>query len=531
MTSRTAVILDCYTVEPSGLGVPPFLSTYARAAYGALKTAHPDYQIAYLTIDDIRWCLNGGHPYEKPPLSDRLTYSATANREQALKLLADADLTVVIAGDAVPSVHLQAQNGSVEEIVRALACTRGRRVLLGPLAAYALADATGYGGLFDAVHTHTITSGDLALGSRTAAPYEQLAASRVDYGGLVAQLLWTPVAEIELYRGCTRRRFCSFCNEPVKAATVQYRTVDDVLSEVAALHTAGVEHFRLGQQTCFFSYADRDPKTIEILLAGIRERAAPGLKTLHIDNADPLAVASRRGATIATLVAVYGTEGNCAPMGIESFDPAVIETNTLTCTPDILRRAIENVNAAGAESGPGGLPRLLPGLNLIYGLPGETHRTHYENLAGLASILDSGLMCHRINVRQARAYPGTPLAAMHHSGDDVQPPPSAEHFTAWKADIDHIFDQPMKQRVYPTGRCITNLRSFFVTSRGTWHRRPGSYPIQVVEAGTARPLDETVTMKVTGHAPRHVLGQRTNSEEIIHSTEAGGDRGHPVSAA
>ena len=108
-------ILDCYTVEPSGLGVPPFLSTYARAAYGALSTAHPGADVRYLTIDDVRWCLNEGRPYTSPPLSDPLTYSVTASRDQAIQILTDAKVTVVIAGDAVPSVHLQARNGSVEE--------------------------------------------------------------------------------------------------------------------------------------------------------------------------------------------------------------------------------------------------------------------------------------------------------------------------------------------------------------------------------------------------------------------------------
>ncbi|SDH97829.1 Radical SAM superfamily enzyme with C-terminal helix-hairpin-helix motif [Sinosporangium album] len=507
-TSRTTlVILDCYTVEPSGLGVPPYLSTYARAAYGALRTAHPRARIAYLTIDDVRWCLNGGQPHEQPPLSDRLTYSATANREQALQLLGEAAVTVVIAGDAVPSVHLQAQNGSVEEIARALACTRGRRVLLGPLANYALADPAAYGGMFDAVHTHTLTSADLTEGTRQAAPYDRLAADRGDYHGLIDQLSWTPVAEIELYRGCTRRRFCDFCNEPVKAPVVNFRTVEDVLGEVALLYGAGLRHFRLGQQTCFFSYMNRDVATIEKLLAEIRNSAAPDLMALHIDNADPLAVASPSGAKIAHLVATYCTEGNCAPMGIESFDPAVIKRNVLTCTPDILRRAVEHVNQAGAHVGPGGLSMLLPGLNLIYGLPGESHRTHYENLAGLVRILDAGLLCHRINVRQARAYPGTPLAAMQ----EREPLPSVEHFTSWKADIDNIFDQPMKQRVYPIGRKITSLHSFFVTSRGTWHRRLGSYPIQVVERDTARPLYGAADMTITDHAPRYVYGERDDA--------------------
>lgn len=497
------VILDCYTVEPSGLGVPPYLSTYARSAYGALGKAFPGAEVHYLTIDDVRWCLNGGRPHVDSPLSDPLTYSATVGRPNALRILADARVTVVIAGDAVPSVHLQARNGSVEEIARALACVRGRRVLLGPLASWVLRGPAICVGLFEAIHTHTITSADLGTGSTEAAPYEHVAADRDSYEGLVSQLGWQPVAEIELYRGCTRRRFCSFCNEPVKSSRVVFRDPADVLEEIVALYRAGVRHVRLGQQTCFFSYLNRDGAAIERLLAGIRERC-PSLEVLHIDNADPLAVASRNGAAIARLVARYCTEGNCAPMGIESFDPAVIKANALTCTPQVLMRAIANVNEAGAHAGPDGLPTLLPGLNLIYGLPGETHRTHYENLAGLVRILDEGWSCHRINIRQARVYAGTSLAGM----PQPQPPPSVEHFDTWKADISQVFDRPMKQRVYPAGQVIPAMHSFFVTTSGTWHRRLGSYPIQVIERGTARPLFQRTDMTVTGHEPRYLIGER-----------------------
>jgi len=94
---------------------------------------------------------------------------------------------------------------------------QGHWVLLGPLATYALTEPATYAGLFDAIHTHTITSGDLLLGSKDPAPYAQLRADRDSYEGLIAQLRWCPIAEVELYRGCTRRQFCSFCNEPVKA--------------------------------------------------------------------------------------------------------------------------------------------------------------------------------------------------------------------------------------------------------------------------------------------------------------------------
>ena len=504
----TVAILDCYTVEPSGLGVPPYLSTYVRDAYSSLSAAYPRADVRYLTIDDVRWCLNGGVPHVEPPLSDPVTYSATANRERVIQILSDATVVVVVAGDAVPSVHLHASNGTVDEIARALACVRGRRVLLGPLATYAIAEPATYAGLFDAIHTHTVTSATLLNGSRAAAPYAELRRDRSSYLGLVEQMRWRPIAEIELYRGCTRRRFCSFCNEPVKAAAVVFREVDDVLDEVGRLALAGVRNFRLGQQTCFFSYQHRDVAQIERLLAGTRERC-PDLEVLHIDNADPLAVASPAGARIAKVVATHCTEGNCAPMGIETFDPVVIERNALTCTPQILMRAIEHVNSAGAQRGPGGLPILLPGLNLIYGLPGESHATHLANLTWLARILESGLLCHRTNVRQARAYPGTPLAA----ATVTEPPPLAEHMTTWKADIDQTWDRPMKLKVYPAGLRVSGLHSFFVTSRGTWFRRLGSYSIQIVEADSALPLYVPAELTVTGHAPRFIYGERNLAGE------------------
>lgn len=501
--TQPVVILDCYTVEPSGLGVPPYLSTYVRTAYAALARARPQAPIKYLTIDDVRWCLAGGRPLTEPPLSDALTYSATTNRDKAIELLRDAAEVLVVAGDKVPSLHLHAVNGSLQEIARALACVRGRCVLLGPLATHALAEPAAYAGLFDAVHTHTVTSNDVLTGSRAAADFAHLRADRVDYEELVQQMRWRPIAEIELYRGCTRRRFCTFCNEPVKAEQVEFRDVDDVLEEIALLYAAGVRNFRLGQQTCFFSYQRRNEEAIRALLAGIRE-ACPELEVLHIDNADPLAVASPAGRRIAKLVAEYCGEGNCAPMGIESFDPEVIKRNVLTCTPEALLRAVEHVNEAGAERGPGGLPRFLPGLNLIYGLPGETHRTHAANLTWLQRIFDAGMLCHRTNLRQARVFPGTPLAAMRQE----QPPPSVERFEGWKSDIDHCWDQPMKARVYPTGSRITGLRAFFVTNRGTWYRRLGSYPIQIVEPETAAELGTRADLTVTGHAPRLIYGAR-----------------------
>ncbi|MDH6222997.1 radical SAM superfamily enzyme with C-terminal helix-hairpin-helix motif, partial [Streptomyces pseudovenezuelae] len=233
------VILDCYTVEPSGLGVPPYLSAYVRQAYAALLRARPGADVRYVTIDDVRWCLAGGRPAVEAPLSDRLTYSATVNRDKALELLRDSEMVVVVAGDKVPSVHLHAVNGSQDDIARAMACVRGHRYLLGPMATWTLSEPASWAGLFDAVHTHTVTSGGLTLGSRTPAPYGQLGADRASFAGLVEQMPWASVAELELYRGCTRREFCRFCNEPGKSPMVAHRTVEDVLEEAGQLAGGG----------------------------------------------------------------------------------------------------------------------------------------------------------------------------------------------------------------------------------------------------------------------------------------------------
>ena len=46
-------ILDCYTDEASGLGVPPYLGTYPRYIAGYLKSLGEDFK--YITIDDLRF--------------------------------------------------------------------------------------------------------------------------------------------------------------------------------------------------------------------------------------------------------------------------------------------------------------------------------------------------------------------------------------------------------------------------------------------------------------------------------------------
>ena len=70
----------------------------------------------------------------------------------------------------------------------------------------------------------------------------------------------------------------------------------------------------------------------------------------------------------------YLTGGSAAAMGIESFDPQVQRQNNLNCDTDTAMKAIGILNRIGAVRGSNGLHALLPGINLLLGLPGETRR-------------------------------------------------------------------------------------------------------------------------------------------------------------
>ena len=47
-----ALILDGYTDEPAGLGVPPYIGIYPRYAYGVLDKYN--VKVDYITIDKFR---------------------------------------------------------------------------------------------------------------------------------------------------------------------------------------------------------------------------------------------------------------------------------------------------------------------------------------------------------------------------------------------------------------------------------------------------------------------------------------------
>src|SRR3989344_1512444 len=109
-------ILDCYTDEASGLGVPPYLGTYPRYIYGQLKSQ--GHSVKYITIDDLRlW--KHYHNIKKETLEKEKTniriYNLTINKAE--EVLEETDVLIIILGVHVPGKYLSALPGTLEEII------------------------------------------------------------------------------------------------------------------------------------------------------------------------------------------------------------------------------------------------------------------------------------------------------------------------------------------------------------------------------------------------------------------------------
>ena len=124
-------ILDCYTDEASGLGVPPYLGTYPRYLYGQLKTE--GHEVKYLTIDDLRlWKKYNKFKKEtsEKEKTNILIYNLTNNGAE--EALADTDVLIIVLGVHVPGKYLTALPGTLQEVVPMLADVKCKKILTGP---------------------------------------------------------------------------------------------------------------------------------------------------------------------------------------------------------------------------------------------------------------------------------------------------------------------------------------------------------------------------------------------------------------
>ncbi|HVP96288.1 radical SAM protein [Methanoregula sp.] len=460
----TAVILDGYVDEPACLGVPPYLSPYIRTVAGALS-AH-GFFVRYITIDQLR------------------------NDPQLFDAMDRAGLLVMIAGVTVPGKYLGGTPATLTEIQQVGHQLRGPKKLIGGPIGFGYAGEGGKKAVrqviagFDA-----LLQGDpavaldryLAGGDPTGVfDYTLTDPWSVAGAGIIAQHPDFPfvMCELETARGCSHGATggCSFCTEPFYGRP-RYRSVAGVASEVAALASHGALHFRVGRQPDILAYGAGEgeypaprPDLLEALFSAIRT-SAPNLKTLHIDNTNPATIARHEEKSREALAAIirYHTPGDVAAFGMETADPAVIAANNLKAQPDEVFRAIEITNEVGGVRRDG-IPELLPGLNFVCGLAGETPGTYDANEQFLTRVLAAGLVVRRVNIRQVMPFEGTPAYTDNTLGRNER------RFKAFKEFVRQKIDLPMLQRVYPVGTILRDVR-IEISGELSFGRQPGSYPI------------------------------------------------------
>ncbi|PNW65240.1 UNVERIFIED_CONTAM: hypothetical protein BEN50_23965 [Euhalothece sp. KZN 001] len=235
----------------------------------------------------------------------------------------------------------------------------------------------------------------------------------------------------------------------------RFRDPDAIVAEVRALAAAGVRDFRLGRQADLLAYGGDgeapNPAAIERLYAGI-SAAVDDLRTLHLDNINPITIVGfpERARRALATIARYNTPGDTAAFGLESADPVVQEANDLNVTAEQCLTAIEVVNEVAGwrpdDTHPR-LPKLLPGINLLHGLAGETEATYAANLRFLDRVLEAGLLVRRINIRQVMAFEGTPMADTGASIAIAH----RDRFRRYKRRVREEIDRPMLRRVAPVG--------------------------------------------------------------------------------
>ena len=474
------VILDGYVDEPSNFGVPPYISPYPRYLAGAVQDAGHAWE--YVTIDQVR----SGRPLR-------------------------GDLLAVISGPIVPGKYLRSLPISEKEVLRHANAFEGPRVFGGPLARFrffdealtAPFDHVAVRDLDTAVYDH-LTEGDWTNRDRTMEEWDRWGLLGADVITHHPDFPEPLVVELDTSKGCVRyvNGGCSFCIEPQYGIT-KFRSVEGVLAEVRRLAELGAVNFRLGGQADFFSYqaiglgASPTPQinvpVLRQLLEGIHA-AAPNLRVLHTDNGDPAMMIAHPNEAMEglRLLVRYTSPGNLLSFGLESADPAVMQANNLNIDADGCLEAIRMVNAVGRERGENGLPQLLPGLNFVTGLTGETKKTFDLNLAFLKHLLEEDLWVRRINIRQVRPV-----------RQEFEPTGLHSEFRRFKESVREGIDHEILCRILPEGTVLRDVYLEIRHGHVTYGRQIGTYPILV---GLPYDLDVNrfVDVKITSHGQRSV---------------------------
>ncbi|WP_292486559.1 radical SAM protein [Methanohalobium sp.] len=503
MNNFEAVIIDGYVDEPACFGVPPYLSPYPRYIAGALHECNIEKQnIHYTTIDQLR---------------------KSSSMKETIK---QADTVIIIAGMTVPGKYLRASPITLNEIESVFKITSGSKILGGPIRLgfskqggesakklginvkdvyIAKEDIEAF--VYDFLQNNQ-QIGNIIHRQRTV---EEIGRWAINGAFIHKQHPDHPhiICELETYRGCGRYTHCSFCTEPFYKES-KYRPVDDIISEVSELYNSGARYFRIGRQPDLFTYqsientsdiSEPNPEAIEKLYRGIRDEA-PDLQVLHMDNVNPATIARYpdKSRKILDIILKYHTPGDVCALGMESADPDVVSANNLKATPEEVFEAIKIINEKGGKRGYNGLPEILPGLNFVYGLKGETKKTFKNNYDFLIKILDSGLLVRRINLRQVVTFPGTPIY-----GKDTITKKHNKLFLNHKEKVREHIDKPMLRKLVPEGTILKNVLCEVHKDGFTFGRQLGSYPL-LVGIPELLPENKFIDIVVTGHGNRSITG-------------------------
>ncbi|RMF54337.1 radical SAM protein [Candidatus Woesearchaeota archaeon] len=469
-------ILDCYTDEPSGLGVPPYLGVYPRYIYGRIKPAY------YLTIDDLRsWKKKKKQSSKPSQKTDISVYNTTKNSQDVQKILESISELIIILGVHTPGKYLSAIPGTLREVINLTRGFKCKKVLTGPAVSGTQLEG---GKFFERVNENE---------------FDEMRDYNFDFNDLKAregasvikQINDLRIIEIETSRGCPGK--CSFCLEPVKHKYVRFRKPDFIINEIKELYNLGCRHFRLGKQSCFYSYP-----WLEELLKVIWQEC-PEIKVLHIDNVNPNSVTDEK----TELIVKYCTPGNVAAFGVESFDTKVIEANNLNTTPEQTMKAIRIINKHGRKIGSNGMPKFLPGINILFGLKEESKETHNENMRWLNKIYKENLLLRRINIRQVNIYPGTDL---QRTAGNKYLKKNRKYYWKWRNEIRQKIDWPMLRKIIPEGTILKEVRTEVYDGKTTFGRQLGTYPI-IVGIKKRLPLKSFFNVKIKSHMLRSVVGE------------------------
>ena len=488
------LILDGYVDEPADLGVPPYLSPQIRSLAGGLISGGASKEeIGYVTVDQWR---------------------QFRGRVGNLFKIVNPEFLIVVFGCLVPGKYLRGTPISKREVLEASVGDH-KTVVAGSGAEGFTDDPLSICKGDPGVLGQSISSqGRVTSRDRTIEEWNH----HLIEGSFICTLHPdhpTPlICEIETSVGCPRyiTGGCSFCLEPSRGKMV-FREPDDIIEEIAVLSNYGVNNIRLGGQSDLLAYGSDDigkseivepsPKEMKKLLSGvrsvlysgkgIRNRIASGLRPgidcgiIHTDNSNPAVISTYPSESLEVLKIIVDhiTSGSVLALGLESTDPVVKEKNNLNSTPDQVMSAVEIINSVGGHRGLNGMPVLLPGINFLGDLPGQTEESFRGDLLFLRDVLKRGLLLRRINIRRARFNVNVDI-----------PSGAKKGFWKFRNIVRNEMDPAFLRLIFPD---ITPLRGIYVETifgRSAYGRQIGSYPLMVkimntVEKGS--PKDVAVT--------------------------------------